>query len=266
MADLKIPILLYHHVHPAAELQAHPPLHPDSYLTPAELEAHCDLLAKNGCSTLTLAEALWLYRRNPREVPRRAVVLTFDDGCRCFSDYALPVLARHGMKSTLFVVAEALGGTNAWDRGSGERDEILLSATALRSLPERSVEIGSHGAAHRDLALEETEVERETAASKALLEAELGREILTFAYAYGHVSPAAREAAAAAGYLGAVSILDQPGSGGDDLFALPRLPVRPGESDFEMWLKIKGLYPLYHRLPRVGLLQSLRRKEAKVAP
>ena len=44
-----------------------------------------------------------------------------------------------------------------------------------------------------------------------------------------------------------------------DLFALPRMIVNPGDSRFELLLKASGVYPLWSRLPRLGILGALRR-------
>src|SRR5258708_1387085 len=71
--------------------------------------------AARGYRTLTLAEAA-ARRRGGQRLPRRSVVLTFDDGCRCFRDHAAPELAARGMTATLFAVSGELGGSNRWDR------------------------------------------------------------------------------------------------------------------------------------------------------
>jgi peptidoglycan/xylan/chitin deacetylase (PgdA/CDA1 family) len=112
MTRLRVPILMFHHVEPvpAAEL-APPPLHPDSYLARGELARVLDTLAYHGHRTMTLADAAERCRTG-RRLPRRTVVLTFDDGCRCFRDHALPELTARGMTATLFAVTGELGGSN----------------------------------------------------------------------------------------------------------------------------------------------------------
>ena len=46
-----------------------------------------------------------------------------------------------------------------------------------------------------------------------------------------------------------------------DPFAVARMIVRPGESPLELRLKARGWYPLWSRLPRLGLLRALRRRK-----
>jgi peptidoglycan/xylan/chitin deacetylase (PgdA/CDA1 family) len=253
------PVLMLHHVEPLP--LDPPPLHPDSYLDRAGLAALLDLLAGRGFQTLTLADAA--ARHLAGTVPRRAVVLTFDDGCRCFRDHAWPELQARGMTATLFAVAGELGGTNRWDEAAGERREELLSAADLARLAAAGAEIGAHGLAHLELrGLTGEALRRETAGAREALAAALGRPVLTFCYPYGRFDPGAREAVRAAGYLAAAGIHGHPGARAGDLHALPRMIVNPGESRFELLLKARGLYPLWSRLPRLGLLRALRRGSA----
>jgi peptidoglycan/xylan/chitin deacetylase (PgdA/CDA1 family) len=264
---------MFHHVEevPAAELMP-PPLHANSYLSRRELAATLDVLADRGCRTLTLGEAAAL-RRSGSGLPRRAVVLTFDDGCRCFRDQALPELLARGMTATLFAVSGLLGASNRWDRLAGgehgergERREELLDAGALRELAGAGIEIGSHGRGHRDLtACDGPALADEVAGSREELAAAVGLPVNTFCYPYGRLDGRARAAAVAAGYAAAAAIHGVPGARGGDLFAVPRLPVNPGDSRFELLLKASGAYPWWSRLPRLGLLRGLRRRQAAEA-
>lgn len=261
MSRFHVPVLMFHHVDDLPAGGA-PPLHPNSYIGRAEFAAVLDTLAATGATTLTLAAAVEGFTGG-RRLPGRSVVLTFDDGCRCFLDHALPALAERGMTATLFAVAGELGGTNRWDRAAGEREERLLDAEGLRQVAAAGIEIGSHGLCHRDLtAIPDAALADEAAGSRAALEAVLGRPVTTFCYPYGRLDARARAAGAAAGYRAAVSIRGQAGAVNGDLFALPREIVNPGDSAFELKLKARGLYPLWSRLPRLGILAALRRKAA----
>ncbi|HEX3531975.1 MAG TPA: polysaccharide deacetylase family protein [Thermoanaerobaculia bacterium] len=247
-------VLMLHHIEPFP--LAPPPLHPNSYLARDDFAALLDDLKARHYRTVTLADAA-----EKAHLPRRTIVLTFDDGCRCFRDHALPELAARGMTATLFVVSGALGGTNVWDQADGERREDLLDAPALRELAAAGIEIGSHSRLHRDLsACSDDELHGEIAGSKADLETILGRPVRTFCYPYGRLTARAAREARAAGYLAAVSIHRHPGARPGDPWALPRMIVNPGESRFERRLKASGLYPLWSRLPRLGVLGGLRKR------
>lgn len=261
MPSLSTPLLMLHHVEPAP--LAPPPLHPNSYLDRADFARFLDDLAARGYRTWTLAEAM-ARAGEGESLPRRSVVLTFDDGCRCFAEHAFPELQRRKMTATLFAVSGELGGSNGWDRAAGEREERLLGAEELRRLADSGIEIGSHSRTHRDLtSCPAAELAAEVAGSRQDLEAALGVPVRTFCYPYGRLDERARAAVAAAGYLAAVGIQALPGARAGDPFALPRMIVNPGESRFERRLKANGLYPLYSRLPRLGLLRALRRAPRK---
>jgi peptidoglycan/xylan/chitin deacetylase (PgdA/CDA1 family) len=262
MIRLRVPVLMFHHVEllAATELLP-PPLHPNSYLARRELAAVLDALAGRGFRTLTLAEAA-ARRRAGRRLPRRSVVLTFDDGCRCFRDHALPELAARGMIATLFAVSGELGASNRWDRppgGAGERREELLGAAELRGLAAAGVEVGSHGRRHRDLtACDAAALADEVAGSREELAAAVGEPVRTFCYPYGRLDERARAATEHAGYAAAAGIHGVSAARHGDPFALPRVAVNPRDSRFELLLKASGAYPWWSRLPRLGLLRALR--------
>lgn len=255
------PVLMLHHVEPAP--LAPPPRHPDSYLTPEELDRQLDRLAGWGFRTATLAEAAAAWHQR-RRLPPKTVVLTFDDGCRCFGERAVPALAARGMTASVFAVSGLVGTDNAWDLAAGERREPLMDRAALVEAAAAGCEVGSHGRTHRDLSrLEGAELDREVAGSKRDLEDLLGRSVHTLAWPYGRTSPAARRAAKRAGYAAAAAIHRHPGAVAGDPWALPRQPLRPGEGGFELWLKARGLYAVWSRLPRLGVLGALRNREAR---
>lgn len=285
----EVPVLMYHHVEPAP--LDPPAVHTDSYVPPDEFARHLDLLARRGFTTVTLAEAARRHHVGDAQ-PSRTVVLTFDDGCRCFAEHALPALRERAMVATLFAVSGELGGQNRWDRpghrGGGEsapskvtgartdrqggeegpapaveRREDLLSAAELRQVAAAGIEVGSHGATHRDLSqpLAESALLAEVGGSKTALEGALDLPVQTFCYPYGRASGAARRAARQAGYLAAVTIHGHEGALPGDPWAVPRMIVRPGEAGFELWLKAKGLYPAWSRLPRLGILAALRGRD-----
>jgi peptidoglycan/xylan/chitin deacetylase (PgdA/CDA1 family) len=146
----------------------------------------------------------WLARSDVRVVTvdtlmrmpgdANAVALTFDDGFVSFGDIAAPLLADHGMPSTLFVVADAVGRTNRWpgrtDRGVPELP--LLGWGALGHLREQHVEIGAHTRTHVNLArLTNARLHDEIVGGAERISHEIGYVPAVFAYPYGSVSDAA---------------------------------------------------------------------------
>lgn len=192
-------------------------------------------LARFGYRVLPLAEAReGLLGRRP--LPRRAVVLTFDDGYRDFYEHALPVLEEHGFPATVFAITGALGRRATW---LADTRPELLDGAALRELEARGVEVGSHTHTHPRLSrLPAAEVARELRRSKALLENLLGHEVPSFCYPYGDLDRRVREEVAAAGYRLACATWRGAARPGADLLALPRQGI-----GFD-----KGLLSFAHRL------------------
>lgn len=119
-----------------------------------------------------------------------ALAIAFDDGFANFKDLAAPRLLAHGLPSTVFVVADQAGRTNAW-RGRPERGIPhlpLLDWAALASLREQGVMLGSHSRTHPDLTrLGRRALEDEIAGSAEIMQRETGCRPSLFAYPYGRV-------------------------------------------------------------------------------
>ncbi len=92
----------------------------------------------------------------------------------------------------------------------------LLNWEQIREMERKGISFGSHTSNHVVLPLENKEtIQDELASSKAVMEAELGKRINTFAYPNGEFSDEIRLAALAAGYDSAVTTenrLNLPGS------------------------------------------------------
>ncbi|HEY2829877.1 MAG TPA: polysaccharide deacetylase family protein [Thermoanaerobaculia bacterium] len=119
-----------------------------------------------------------------------AVAITFDDGFVNFRDFAAPRLLANGLTSTVFVVAEHAGQTNAWDRREPDiPQQPLLDWSALALLREQGVMLGSHSRTHPNLAtLSRARIEEEVCGSVEIIERETGARPETFAYPYGRVN------------------------------------------------------------------------------
>ena len=74
------------------------------------------LLHDEGFQAVSLADFL-AFAAGRRQLPRKSVLLTFDDGYRSFMQYARPVLKDYGFSATLFVYSDFIGaggGSRGW--------------------------------------------------------------------------------------------------------------------------------------------------------
>jgi len=131
--------------------------------------------------------------------------ITFDDGYRGVWTKAFPVLTALNTPATIYMVADAIGGTNIWDQRIGDRVEPMLGLDELRAMAQAGIEIGAHSVHHAHLcALSDIELQRELVDGKQRLEDAIGQTVVSFAYPYGEWDARIRQAVINAGYQSAV--------------------------------------------------------------
>lgn len=140
-------------------------------------------LVENGAQTLPLVEAVRRLQLG-LELPRRAVVLTFDDGDLSIYEEAWPVLREHGLTATVFMLPPGDGASDSEPRRF--RGRPLMSWRQVREMHEAGIDFGAHTAGHPDLTrLSIGAMEAEILRSKSMLEDGLGGVVSSFAYPFG---------------------------------------------------------------------------------
>jgi peptidoglycan/xylan/chitin deacetylase (PgdA/CDA1 family) len=187
---MRLPALLYHHVGPD-----HPGTHLSLTVSPKRFERHVRWLARRGYRGISPSD--WLrWRLDGKGLPKKPVLLTFDDGYADLAQSAFPVLERYGFKAAVYVVTGRLGGTNTWDEARGSGTHQLLTAEQILFWVKRGIEFGAHSRTHAELtAIESEALEDEVLGSKADLEHLLGHRVVSFAYPFGFHNPAVVECA-----------------------------------------------------------------------
>lgn len=164
-------------------------------------------------------------------LPARAVVLTFDDGCENFREYAWPVLKKYGFPATLFVIAGMLGGATSWMDTEDARKTPLLDAAAVRELHREGLSIGAHTLTHARLAQCPPGVAREEiAGSKARLEDLLGEAVPDFCYPYGSYDEQIASMVAAVGYRLGLTCIRAAANHARSPYELPRKAISYGDT------------------------------------
>ena len=244
-ASRSVTVLCYHAI---ADLSDDPVL--AQYACPRDrFEEQLDDLQQRGFSFVEADELLGLLEGTGK-VPRKALLLTFDD---CYAE--LPLVARdvlrpRGIPAIAFAVAGLVGKSNEWDQPAGARKLELADAADLARTSASGVEIGCHSMTHRDLrGLPATDLARETgAAADALAALGLGRPRF-FAYPYGESDGASRAAVAAAGFRAAFGLGDRRADSASDRFLVPRLEVFARDHGWRFRMRIARA-GLSERLPR----------------
>jgi peptidoglycan/xylan/chitin deacetylase (PgdA/CDA1 family) len=202
-------VLMYHSVAPYFS---------DPYrvtVSPPRFRRQMRWLRRRGWRAVSMTDLL-RARRDGRD--GGLVGLTFDDGYTDFVGHVLPVLADHGFTATVFVIAGALGGYNAWDQ-PGPR-KTLMTGDDVRRAADAGMEIGSHSLTHVALPrADDRELVGEVRRSRRILADVAGREVTGFCYPYGGVGNREIDAVRAAGYDYACAVHRSPLAG---RYAVPR--------------------------------------------
>jgi peptidoglycan/xylan/chitin deacetylase (PgdA/CDA1 family) len=181
-------------------------------------------------------------------LPKRAVVLTFDDGYADIWYQAWPLLEKFEIPATLFVASGFLGRQFSWDeleQGGYDADtaqitheRALNSDELIRLAATGMIEIASHSVNHPELAkLPIPEQVYEIQKSKQALEEIINRPVTSFSYPHGSVSKVTRQLVSEAGYRCACASHNDVVLQGSDPYCLPRfwVPDWNGER-FNQWL------------------------------
>lgn len=193
----------------------------------AEFAAQMRWLAERGL--LVSLDAVQGFLAGTATLPRNAVLVTIDDGCRSLVSEALPVLRDFAVPAVAYVSAGLVGaGAVAADHA-----EPYASWDELARLHDAGVEIGSHAFDHRSLArMSDAEALDQALRSRAEIGARLGAPARSFAYPFGtYADFDARtdRLLAQAGYEVAFTAVHGTIRPGMDPISLPRVKIEGGE-------------------------------------
>ena len=190
----KVKTLFYHNVLPSTA--AFP-----NALTPAEFENQL-VLIKQKYNPVHLDESGAIVGFAPDRIN---VLITFDDGFINNYKYVFPILVKHGLKATFFLIVDCLE-TEATrvvaERYSRAKEEAgteyrTMSLSQIQEMMAAGMTFGSHTFSHTDLAQTEWAEGISIASGSAeRLGALLGRDVKLFAFPYGRYQPGQPEALA----------------------------------------------------------------------
>jgi peptidoglycan/xylan/chitin deacetylase (PgdA/CDA1 family) len=221
-----VPILMYHVIGDAPADARLPAL----FVSPDDFAAQLAGLAKAGYHGVTMQQVDNAWRRGGR-LPRRPVVLSFDDGSEGQVRHALPLLRERGWPGVLNLTWRFLPDIG----GARSVDKLVRSGW----------EIDSHSLNHPDLTqLSAAELRRELRESRTRIKLAFGpRAANFFAYPSGRTDARVKRAVRAAGYLAATGGKAGFASPTADRFALARILVGGGTTATQLLRRLRDLRP-----------------------
>jgi peptidoglycan/xylan/chitin deacetylase (PgdA/CDA1 family) len=208
-----VPVLTYHDIGPQAKGRL--------VLGVKAFEEQMRYLKTNRYRVVSLTD-FYEFLQLKRQLPRRAVVLAFDDGYRSFLQHAYPVLKKLGFTATLFVYTDYVGnGRNA------------LGWSDLADLDAEGFDVEGHTKTHGDLRQEPGESEAdylrrlraELEGPQRLFEQHLGHPARFLAYPYGGADETVLARTREAGFLAGLTVFREGNSSFVPLFRIRRSQI-----------------------------------------
>lgn len=204
---------------------------------PQDFDAQMAYLKNNGYQTIT-PQDLYDNLTNGTELPKKPVLITFDDGYEDNYQNAYPILQKYGFKATIFVITGFMGVYNnyiTWDQAV--------------EMEQHGISIESHTVMHKSMTeLSDDQLRAELVDSKKAIEDHLHKQVDFVAYPTGtynlHIASMVKEA----GYKGAFTIKYGNVDRASNLFALERVPVFHTENTYKSFLERIQYVPIFERL------------------
>ena len=173
----------------------------------------------NGYSTITI-EQLYKFIMQNKPIPKKSVIITFDDGYIDNYQYAYPILKEFNLKATVFVIAKTI-----------DKSKDYMTSNQLKELQANGIDIESHTLDHERLTTLSYEKQLNTLKeSKTTLENILGKKVNYIAYPYAKYNNDTIKAAMNAGYFMGFVLGGKVARKNDGIYTLHRMCVVPNDS------------------------------------
>ena len=171
LARPQVPILCYHQIRNWISTDGK--MGKDYIVPIAEFKSQMKMLADNGYQTI-LPDQLYNYLVYGTKLPKKPIMLTFDDTKLDQYTNALPELKKYGFKGVFFIMTVSLGKPN------------YMSKAQVKELSDAGHVIGSHTYDHQNVKKYQgedwvTQIEKPTKTLKEIT----GKDVKYFAYPFG---------------------------------------------------------------------------------
>ena len=198
LARPQVPILCYHQIR---DWRAKDSKSAKDYIIPTQaFTEQMQMLADSGYHTV-LPDQVYAYLTTGAPLPKKPIMLTFDDGDLDQYETALPILEKHGFKGAFFIMTVAIGR-----RGK----QPYMDKAQIKNLSDKGHTIGAHTWDHHNVKKyqgDDWKIQIEE--PKAKLEAIIGKPVNYFAYPFGLWSKEVLPQIQKRGYAAAFTLADK---------------------------------------------------------
>ena len=215
-----ISVLMYHYVYTAND---QPEEINGNYILDTDLDQEMAWLEKEGYYYPSYQE-LSAYIEGKHSLPKKSVIVTFDDGELGFLKYGIPVLEKHKVPATSFVIAN---DDDAADKVKNYASEYVSFQSHTYAMHQAGSNVGRGGRIH---AMTQQEILEDLQKAASIVQ---NNEAL--AYPFGDNNDTAHAAVKQAGILCAFTINNDKVHKGDDPTCLNRVRIS-GEYTLESFI------------------------------
>ncbi|MEO6174490.1 MAG: polysaccharide deacetylase family protein [Flavobacterium circumlabens] len=131
-----LPILMYHNISETESNKLTVPLQ--------KLEQQFQYLKNNNFQTFHFKEL-----EKMKAIPKKSIVITFDDVTENQLIYAVPLLEKYNLKASFFIPFFYIGKTDLWINSSGIFKNKIMTIEQLKGLDSDRIELGYHSYEHK---------------------------------------------------------------------------------------------------------------------
>jgi peptidoglycan/xylan/chitin deacetylase (PgdA/CDA1 family) len=190
-----VPVLVYHNMGPEDRGRL--------VIGVKKFEAQMKALRAEGFQSVSISDYLE-FTAGRKQLARKSVLITFDDGYRSFIQYARPILKDYGFTATLFVYSDFVGGGG-------------MSWKELSAMIAQGFDVQAHSKTHSSLRRKEGEpheayakrIAAELAYPAEQFRKQLGRASDVLAYPYGDTDDELLPYVVEYGYVAAFTVRRQ---------------------------------------------------------
>ena len=222
------PIMMYHNVNYSDKPWANT-VSPEHF---ARQMAYLRDQRYNVVSFKEVVDSIW----NKKKLPKKTVVITFDDGYEDNYKYAFPILKQYHFPAIIFVVTYVVGKPE------------FLTWEQIKEMEKNGISFGSHTRLHVYLpSVDQAEQRNQIQISREIMEQQLGHRVEYFAYPTGGFNDSIIELLKQSKYKAACTTNRGWRHANENPYIIKRIRFGEDDSDFSLWGKLSGYYQVFKK-------------------